>query len=60
MKYSDVIKLKEQLAAFITEYYGERCSDYEPSCTCCEMWNHFHCMFDELEYMLEYISKKEI
>lgn len=22
----------------VTEYYGERCEDYEPGCACCDAW----------------------
>lgn len=31
----------------ITEYWGERCPDFEPDCACCMAWK----MFDEYEEM---------
>jgi len=34
----------ELLEEFITEQYGERCSEYVKGCPCCDAW-HF---YDEL------------
>lgn len=30
---------------FITRYYGEKCSDYDEDCECCQVWKDF----EELE-----------
>ena len=37
------------LEVFITERYGEKCPDYEPLCTCCEMWK----LFERIAYITE-------
>ena len=55
---NDIDITKKQLAAIITEYYGEQCPDYEPTCICCEMWQHFYSIFEELDYMKGYIDAR--
>ena len=30
---------------FVTENYGERCSDYSPNCGCCLAWTCFDFLF---------------
>lgn len=32
------------VAEAITEYWGERCSVYEPNCPCCEAWAQYDAM----------------
>jgi len=51
MDYFDVVKLKERVSIFITEYYGERCPDYEPECICCEQWMCFDKLFRDLLFL---------
>ena len=28
----------------VTEYFGERCPEYEPGCACCEGWKQYDVM----------------
>jgi len=39
------LMLREQLAAWITEYYGERCPEFEPTCLVCEAWHAYDVLF---------------
>jgi len=35
------IKAMEPLAAFIIEYYGERCPEFVSTCRCCVLWDKY-------------------
>lgn len=37
--------LAQQVAAWITEFYGERCPDFNEHCECCRRWNLFDQLF---------------
>lgn len=32
----------EKIDKIIEEYYGTQCSDYEPSCPLCKVWDHYN------------------
>lgn len=38
---------KERTAAAVTEYFGERCPEFEPQCECCRRWRAFDELFDD-------------
>ena len=35
------------VARAITEYWGERCRDYEPNCPCCQAWAQYDALTGE-------------
>jgi hypothetical protein len=35
---SDYAEHMNRLESFISDHYGDRCSDYEPHCICCLVW----------------------
>ncbi len=38
-QYQNAAKLVYDAAAsFLSEFWGERCPDYEPLCDCCKRW----------------------
>lgn len=49
MSENKVIKLyskaKKAYAAFLSEYYGDRCADYSPGCPNCTRWAQYDLTF---------------
>ena len=38
----------------VTEYFGERCPEYEPGCACCEGWKQYDVMRKQYDVMRAY------
>jgi hypothetical protein len=34
----------------VTEYFGERCPEYEPGCACCEGWKQYDTLKNALPF----------
>ncbi len=41
--------LRERAKAWATEYWGERCADYETDCACCKAWQAIDTLFAGLD-----------
>lgn len=39
--------IKTLLSKYLTEFYGERCPDYDGDCECCKRWECFDIIFNE-------------
>jgi len=37
--------MKKQVENWMKEYWGNRCPDYEPSCSLCKAWRCFDYLF---------------
>lgn len=45
--------MKNLIEQAITEYWGERCPDYEPSCPCCITWEQYDVMYEAASTLAE-------
>lgn len=50
--------IKNMAEDFVTEYFGERCGDYEHNCECCRRWRALDTLFGPL--MNRYNLQEEI
>lgn len=39
---------REQILWWLTEYFGRRCDEYEPTCIVCQKWKAFDEIFEDL------------
>lgn len=43
----------------VTEYFGERCPEYEPGCACCEGWKQYDKLVMDGDWREWYWPKEE-
>ncbi len=46
--------LKDHARAYLSDFFGDRCPDFCPTCVCCAKWKAFDALFSE-----ELFSAKE-
>lgn len=46
-------ELRTKAEAWMNQWVGERCGEYEPGCFCCDCWKGFDLMFADLDTMLD-------
>lgn len=39
----------DMIRAAVTDYWGERCGDYAPSCDCCRVWAYMDGLADRAQ-----------
>lgn len=45
---ADADKALRRLRTFLTEYFGERCPDFDKDCPCCRVWVRYDLLEEEL------------
>lgn len=46
---ADGAELKKRMRIWLTNWFGERCSDFFAGCECCEAWKGFDVQFEHIE-----------
>lgn len=47
--FKDDLIIKEKVKAWMENYWGERCSDYEENCPICKAWKYYDYIFKDIE-----------